>query len=270
VADLAAIKSTPPGDPGFMATALAAVVRSSRPTRVAPRPRRAMRRLVGVAASAALLMAMSGIAMAADDAAPGDLLYGVDRAFELIGIGDGGLEERIAEFDVLVARGERDAAFQLLEEFIESAGNAEAATAQVHLEAATPTSASKPDVADDNVEDLHEFIEENKGKGVGVDGRDFGQDVADIVSNREKDLPDQAEGNKPESPSDNGNPDPGPPDHAEPKTDPPALSNSIANQDPGPLDDAGNSGNNGNNADGNGNNANPEPGPPDKAAKKDK
>jgi hypothetical protein len=39
---------------------------------------------------------MSGVAVAANRAAPGDALYGIDRALEKIGIGAGGAQERLA------------------------------------------------------------------------------------------------------------------------------------------------------------------------------
>ena len=52
-----------------------------------------------LASSLAVVLAFSGVAMAADGASPGDLLYGVDRALESVGIGAGGIDERLAEFD---------------------------------------------------------------------------------------------------------------------------------------------------------------------------
>lgn len=56
---------------------------------------------------AALLMVsgMSGVAVASDGAAPGDALYGLDRALESIGINDGGAAERISEAQSLLDAG---------------------------------------------------------------------------------------------------------------------------------------------------------------------
>ncbi|HEX5672284.1 MAG TPA: hypothetical protein VFY46_06130 [Acidimicrobiia bacterium] len=54
-------------------------------------------RLATTLALALSLAGMTGVAIASDDAAPGDLLYGLDRALEVIGIGNGGAAERIAE-----------------------------------------------------------------------------------------------------------------------------------------------------------------------------
>ena len=61
-------------------------------------------RIATAAAALILLVTMSGgMAYAANGAKPGDLLYGLDLAFEAIGIGDGGAEERLAETIALVA-----------------------------------------------------------------------------------------------------------------------------------------------------------------------
>ncbi len=108
---------TPTRDPAQMATALAATARSA-----ARRPiRSGFSRLVVVGATMALLIAMSGIAFAADRAAPGDILYGLDRALERVGIGAGGTDERMAEFETLLRRGDEAAALAFHEKEIEGA-----------------------------------------------------------------------------------------------------------------------------------------------------
>ncbi len=58
-----------------------------------------------VAALVALVMMSGAMAYTANGANPGDLLYGLDRALEAIGIGDGGAEERRAEAFALFASG---------------------------------------------------------------------------------------------------------------------------------------------------------------------
>ncbi len=62
-------------------------------------------RQVAMAAAAlfVLVTMSSGLAYAANGAKPGDLLYGLDLALEGIGIGDGGVEERLAEIAVIAA-----------------------------------------------------------------------------------------------------------------------------------------------------------------------
>ena len=59
-------------------------------------------------AGAALLVFVamsSGLAYAADGAKPGDLMYGLDRALEAVGVDSGGATERLAEVEALIAAG---------------------------------------------------------------------------------------------------------------------------------------------------------------------
>jgi hypothetical protein len=67
---------------------------------------RLQERLAIVAVAVFVLAGMTGIAAAADAAAPGDALYGLDRALERIGINDGAAEERLDEAGALADRGE--------------------------------------------------------------------------------------------------------------------------------------------------------------------
>lgn len=192
-------------DPGQMVTALAATARAARPSL-----RRGLRRVVALAASVAVLFALSGVAIAADDAVPGDFLYEFDRTLELIGIGDGGVDERIVEFDALIARGEDERAFELLDEFAESAPEAEAAEAQRHIELAATKSNAIAAAAQERVAAKKELIEENRGNGVGLDGSEFGQGVADQTpSNSNGDASDSAT-----PPGKSNSETQGPPEHA--------------------------------------------------------
>lgn len=68
------------------------------------------KRLVGAVGATVLLTGMTGVAVAADAAAPGDPLYGLDRAMESVGVGDGGSPERLAEAQSLVEGGQLTAA----------------------------------------------------------------------------------------------------------------------------------------------------------------
>ena len=52
------------------------------------------------------VLSLGGVAYAANGAAPGDLLYGLDRALEQVGIGRGGAAERISEAIDLAAAGQ--------------------------------------------------------------------------------------------------------------------------------------------------------------------
>jgi len=73
--------------------------------------------LIGTAALAAV---GTGAAVTSDGAVPGDALYGLDRAFERVGINHGGAAERIEEAMVLVEAGDHNRAIATVEEAIES------------------------------------------------------------------------------------------------------------------------------------------------------
>lgn len=67
--------------------------------------RAASRVAIGAAALFMLIIGTSGLAFAANGSKPGDWLYGLDRAAEVIGIGNGGAAERVAEAQALSAAG---------------------------------------------------------------------------------------------------------------------------------------------------------------------
>jgi hypothetical protein len=169
--------SRAPLDTNFMPTSLAAVARQSRRS-----GKGAIRRLAVLMASMALLFAFSGIALAtvANGASPGDLLYDVDRALERFGIGDGGVDERINEFDSLISEGADGRAFVFLATYVESAHQRDAFMAAEHLVMAATDESSNANTALKAAE-LVAFIADNRGNGIGLDGSDFGQGVAQIA-----------------------------------------------------------------------------------------
>ncbi len=94
----------------------AAIARSVSP-RATPKPKPTARRrqfaaravqrgLATGLATVMLVSGLAGVAVASDDAAPGDFLYSIDRALESVGVGDGGATERISEAWALFERGE--------------------------------------------------------------------------------------------------------------------------------------------------------------------
>ncbi len=85
--------------PAARLDAAQAAARSEWMARMAPRV------AVGALALIMLVVSSTGLAFAANGAKPGDMLYGLDRAAEVLGIGDGGSNERIAEAHALVASG---------------------------------------------------------------------------------------------------------------------------------------------------------------------
>jgi hypothetical protein len=81
-----------------------------------------------LAGTVALASVGAGIAIAADGAAPGDALYGIDRAMERVGVLDGGPAERLAEAEGLV-EADLPAAVETAGEAAAAAGAGDAAEA---------------------------------------------------------------------------------------------------------------------------------------------
>ncbi len=91
-----------------------------------PAPARSWRRRLATVTAAAAVLAGGnvGLALAADPAAPGDLLYGVDRAYErvaeVLGIGGDTARERLDEASTLAARGDVSRALSTARETLSS------------------------------------------------------------------------------------------------------------------------------------------------------
>ena len=132
----------------------------------------------------ALLIGVSIVAAAAHSAAPGDPLYGIDIALEAMGIGDGSVDERIQESEVLVAAGDHERAFILLGQTLENAqagGNfsgAQQTQERIVVVASASNGGSAVVIA--RVERLQRFLAENKELGVGLDGDDFSRALSEI------------------------------------------------------------------------------------------
>lgn len=187
-------------DNGFAGTRLSTVASSA-----ATRRHIRLRRTVSLATAGALVFAFAATGLASNSAAPGDFLYSIDRTLEKVGVNDGGFDERIAEYDQLIENGETEIAHTFLGEVVDSADELETQRAIDHL---TPfaNTANAAD-AQERVAQIQEFITENKGAGIGLDGRDFGQGVADIATSKPKVGQSKTEKQT------------GPPDHAGPKDD---------------------------------------------------
>lgn len=63
------------------------------------------RKILTAIASALLVGGVMGVAAASNHAAPGDPLYGIDRALEQINVNHGGFEERLDEANALAGKG---------------------------------------------------------------------------------------------------------------------------------------------------------------------
>jgi hypothetical protein len=159
--------------------------------------RRRFAAAVGVAAVSAFGVAG---AAAADDAAPGDLLYGVDQALEKVGILDGGAQERLTEAQDLLDKGDVDKALQLTVDALESDGDGEAAAA-LHRAAVAVASQSSGDDVRAQVATMLQWMagEESRGAEFGAAVSAFAQQI----SGKADDIAEDA-GRKPETPGDAG------------------------------------------------------------------
>lgn len=123
---------------------------------------------IGAAALFMLLVSSAGLAYAANGAKPGDMLYGLDRAAEAIGILDGGPNERYEEAQALITAGEVPGGLALATEILDRTPGGEDATPAV-AEAATrlEEEPAEPDsqVAE-QVSDLLGYIHEATITGV--------------------------------------------------------------------------------------------------------
>ncbi len=88
-------------------------------------------KVIAVLTSAVLLvMCATGVAFGANGAVPGDTLYGFDRAVESLGIGNGGLQERLAEATTLAENGDSEQALVHAAEALVRCGQVEAGASQ--------------------------------------------------------------------------------------------------------------------------------------------
>jgi hypothetical protein len=219
------------------------------------------------AATLAVLMvpAMAGAALAADSAIPGDPLYGIDRAFEVVGIGAGSAGERLTEAAQLADGGRSQEAIDHALLALETEGDTTNAAALQALEALAGRIAG---VEQAEVVALLAYISENVGKGVGADGSEFGQGVADLAraiggGGGPTDQPNDSQGNGPDQPGSSA-PSPGGP----PATNPGQGQGNGNDQGQGNGQGQGSGQGQGNGqANGSGSGGNPngngDPGPPD-------
>jgi hypothetical protein len=211
---------------GFVAAA-AAAAEPGVATRIAPRrsllaPIRQRAAAVAVGATV-FLGSMTGLAAAADGAKPGDVLYGIDRAFEAVGIGNGAAAERFAEVESLVDAGEVRRGLQHAAETVDKHGlDGESASVALRqaAERVQTQGSDQSEATRERVAGLLTYISENVGD---LDGSEVAELARGIGGpDKDDDSPDAAE---PKAP--------GPPDHV--PADPPGHSD----RSPGPPDHAG-------------------------------
>ena len=95
------------------------------------------RRVAAIAVAAAVFVGgLSGVAVAADHAKPGDALYGIDRALEAVGIGNGRAAERFVEAQALFEADEAPRGLQHAAEAVETHGSDRSAASDALAKAA--------------------------------------------------------------------------------------------------------------------------------------
>jgi len=153
-------------------------------TKVSPPSRRrwpALSPRVAVAAlSVVMAVGMTGVAAAADSAAPGDPLYGLDRALERIGIGSGSAGERLDEADQLLTEGQTMQALEHAAEAIDGDA-ASSAALDIAIDRFETAANQNSTAVQEKVAAILTYMSENIGPDRGVDGREFGQGIADIA-----------------------------------------------------------------------------------------
>lgn len=140
-----------------------------------------------------LLSGITGAALASDGAAPGDALYGLDRALEKIGIGNGAASERIAEARALYANGLVAEAVAHAADAVDESDGAEALRSAA--EAVTSTDEGDADEVRARVAAMLTWMADNAESEEPLSGRDFGQMVAGFAKgiSSEDDSEDAAE-----------------------------------------------------------------------------
>jgi len=149
-----------------------------------------VRRFAATAASSMLVVAsFAGIAVAADHSNPGDILYGLDRALEVVGIGSGGSAERLEEVKALIAEGEIEDGLSHAGETLDSTPANEAAhdaieKATTRVEQASDNAATE---TKEKVASLLDYLASNPGE---IDPAEVASRARDIGSDNDNPAPD--------------------------------------------------------------------------------
>lgn len=125
-----------------------------------------------VAVAAVSVFGVAGVA-AADEAAPGDPMYSVDRALEDIGILDGGTDERLDEAQELLEEGDTEGALDHAADALEEDGQEDAVTGLRNAAIAVASQSSGDDVRS-RVAEMLQWMSEQDTRGA-----EFGAEVSE-------------------------------------------------------------------------------------------
>jgi hypothetical protein len=184
-------------------------------------------RVAAIAAALVIVVGMTGVAVASDLAVPGDPLYGLDLALEAVGIGAGGLPERISEAQVLAGSGQVAEAIDHVAEAItasaegepDEAFSPEAANAADALRAAATNVQSNDESQSSEVRDAVASMLDQMAhfaENPDFDATEFGRMIAETA--RSIGGPDGAGADRGDTPG----PDGGPGDNGGPPEDTPS------------------------------------------------
>lgn len=157
----------------FAVTASRLVGNTEPTTTIQPARSSVVPRLATAALTVVLIMGLVGIAEAADAAAPGDTLYGLDRALEQVGINDGDLDERLGEAQALADGGQTAEALAHLAEVLDTSSSNAADALEEAAERFGAHDNPSQAVLDD-VSAMLDWIAE-----AGLSGEGFGRGVAE-------------------------------------------------------------------------------------------
>ena len=226
----------PPADHvSTFAAALAQVVLDAPSAEAKRAPRSSLRgRLIAIGVGVAVSAFGVVGAAVANEAVPGDPLYGVDKALESVGILNGGTTERLQESQVLASRGDVEGAVALTVKALDEDGQNEAAVALERAVAAVESQSSGGDVRSQVSGMLAWMSQQERGAGFGAQVSEHAKELASAnahpAANRPADPGSKA--NRPADPGSKANvpADPGS------KANVPADPGSKAN---GPADSGG-------------------------------
>lgn len=196
---------------GREAARIADAARPSHPVEATSRsgwsPNSLRRRLLVPAAAAAIFVGLTGAAFAADGSAPDDALYGLDRAFEVVGVFNGGASERIAEAQALFANGQIADAVEHAAQVAGDSPEAAAAAQALH-DAAEKLRLNEQ--GSDNAVETRERVADMLEWMATTDatGKEFGQGVAERAGGLTPGESGQGEG-QPDDPGSQGQDPPG-------------------------------------------------------------